>query len=81
MTVPGTSDYLEDVGAVSKALSRLGLTPVLVGGMALVILGSRRVTRDFDLKRIAKAERSSAEDALDIAFLEARRKRSKKVKR
>ena len=46
--MPETSRYLEDVGAVSKALSRLGLTPVLVGGMALVILGSRRVTRDFD---------------------------------
>ena len=46
--MPDTSGYLEDVGAVSKALSRLGLTPVLVGGMALVILGSRRVTRDFD---------------------------------
>jgi hypothetical protein len=42
------SDDLEEVGAVSEALSDLGLTPVLVGGMALVILGSRRVTRDFD---------------------------------
>ena len=30
------------------ALSGLGLEPVLVGGMALVVLGSRRVTRDFD---------------------------------
>jgi hypothetical protein len=46
--LPETSAYLEDVGAVSKALSQLGLAPVLVGGMALVILGSRRVTRDFD---------------------------------
>ena len=42
------SDALDEVGAVSEALSDLGLTPVLVGGMALVILGSRRVTRDFD---------------------------------
>jgi hypothetical protein len=25
-----------------------GLEPVPVGGMALVVLGSRRVTRDFD---------------------------------
>jgi hypothetical protein len=25
-----------------------GFEPVLVGGMALVVLGSRRVTRDFD---------------------------------
>jgi hypothetical protein len=43
-----SSDDLEHVGAVSEALSDLGLTPVLVGGMALVILGSRRVTHDFD---------------------------------
>lgn len=48
LTLLKTSGYLEDVGSVSKALSQLGLTPVLVGGMALVILGSRRVTRDFD---------------------------------
>jgi nucleotidyltransferase AbiEii toxin of type IV toxin-antitoxin system len=41
-------DDLEKIGAVSEALSDLGLMPVLVGGMALVILGSRRVTRDFD---------------------------------
>ena len=31
-----------------EALTDLGLEPVLVGGMALVVLGSRRVTRDFD---------------------------------
>jgi hypothetical protein len=41
-------DNFDNVGAVSEALSDLGLTPVLVGGMALVILGSRRVTHDFD---------------------------------
>jgi hypothetical protein len=43
-----SSDALEEVGAMSESLSDLGLTPVLVGGMALVILGSRRVTDDFD---------------------------------
>ena len=43
-----TSGTIDEVGAVSEALSDLGLTPVLVGGMALVILGSRRVTHDFD---------------------------------
>lgn len=42
------SAHLEDVGAVVAALNALGLDPVLVGGMALVTLGSRRVTRDFD---------------------------------
>ncbi len=40
--------HLEDVGSVVEALDDLGLAPVLVGGMALVVLGSRRVTRDFD---------------------------------
>lgn len=39
---------LESVGSVVGALTNLGLEPVLVGGMALVVLGSRRVTRDFD---------------------------------
>lgn len=42
------STHLEDVGAVVAALNALGLDPVLIGGMALVTLGSRRVTRDFD---------------------------------
>jgi hypothetical protein len=40
--------HLENVGSVVEALTDLGLSPVLVGGMALVVLGSRRVTRDFD---------------------------------
>ncbi len=40
--------YLDEVGEIVEELSGLGLEPVLVGGMALVILGSRRVTRDFD---------------------------------
>jgi hypothetical protein len=41
--------HLDVVGSVVEALTVLGLEPVLVGGMALVVLGSRRVTRDFDL--------------------------------
>jgi hypothetical protein len=40
--------HLDTVGQVARALTELGLQPVLVGGMALVIMGSRRVTRDFD---------------------------------
>jgi hypothetical protein len=43
-----TGDHLDEVGAIVAALGDLGLAPVLVGGMALVVLGSRRVTRDFD---------------------------------
>jgi hypothetical protein len=41
--------HLEAFGRVFEALADLDLEPVLVGGMALVVLGSRRVTRDFDL--------------------------------
>jgi hypothetical protein len=36
-------------------LTRLGYEPTLVGGMALVILGSPRVTRDFDFLVIEEA--------------------------
>ena len=42
------ADMLDEVGAITRQLGSLGLLPVLVGGMALVVLGSRRVTRDFD---------------------------------
>ncbi len=45
----GPSSHLDVVGELFEALARLGLESVLVGGMALVVLGSRRVTRDFDL--------------------------------
>jgi len=41
-------DFVDYVADVVQALTSLGLQPVLVGGMALVLLGSRRVTRDFD---------------------------------
>jgi hypothetical protein len=44
----GSKDFLDQAAAIAKALRTLGFEPVLVGGMALVILGSRRVTRDFD---------------------------------
>ena len=38
----------DEVVRLSSGLERLGLQPVLVGGMALVLLGSQRVTQDFD---------------------------------
>jgi hypothetical protein len=40
--------HLDAAGGVTSALTSLGFGPILVGGMALVALGSRRVTRDFD---------------------------------
>lgn len=42
------ADLLDEAGRVVQALETMGLAPILVGGMALVTLGSRRVTRDFD---------------------------------
>ena len=46
--MPDPVDHLQAVGDIVQGLRALGLAPVLVGGMALVVLGSRRVTRDFD---------------------------------
>ena len=46
--MPDPVDHLQTVGEIVQGLRMLGLEPVLVGGMALVVLGSRRVTRDFD---------------------------------
>lgn len=42
------ADHLRSVGKITQELRGFGFDPVLVGGMALVLLGSRRVTRDFD---------------------------------
>lgn len=42
------ADPLQGIFPLVNALEDKGLQPVLVGGMALVILGSQRVTRDFD---------------------------------
>ena len=46
--MPDTSSYLQEVGRILRDISRIGFQPVLIGGMALITLGSRRVTRDFD---------------------------------
>jgi len=41
-------DFITVVGRLLGELARAGHAPTLVGGMALVALGSTRVTRDFD---------------------------------
>lgn len=46
--MPDPVDHVRAVGEIVQGLRALGLEPVLVRGMALVVLGSRRVTRDFD---------------------------------
>jgi len=42
------ANQIEAAGELVDELRAIGLTPVLIGGMALVIRGSRRVTNDFD---------------------------------
>ncbi len=51
---------LDDAGEIVADLTTLGLEPVLVGGMALVTIGSRRVTRDFDFVIPAPGDRLEA---------------------
>ena len=55
--MPDPVDHLQAVGDIVGGLRDLGLDPVLVGGMALVVLGSRRVTRDFDFVIAHPADR------------------------
>ena len=55
--MPDPIDHLQTVGEIVQELRGLGLYPVLVGGMALVVLGSRRVTRDFDFVIAQPGER------------------------
>jgi predicted nucleotidyltransferase len=58
--------HLETVGRVVKALTDAGFEPILVGGMALVILGSQRVTRDFDFVIAHPRERLKA--VVDVLY-------------
>ena len=55
--MPDQTDHIETVGEIVHGLRALGLRPVLVGGMALVVLGSRRVTRDFDFVIVHPTDR------------------------
>lgn len=64
--MPKPNNYIQEVGEIAKAFERLGLTPVLVGGMALVILGSRRVTRDFDI--VISNPRDQLKDMVDYLY-------------
>lgn len=48
---------LDQVGDLVSALTEEGYQPVLVGGMALVVLGSQRITRDFDFVIAAPGDR------------------------
>lgn len=63
---PDPADQLDEVGEVVEQLRNLGLEPILVGGMALVTLGSRRVTRAFDFV-VARPE-ARLEPLLDVFY-------------
>lgn len=54
------ADLLGVVGELLTDLTRLGYQPTLVGGMALVVLGSPRVTKDFDFLVIREAREQEA---------------------
>jgi hypothetical protein len=62
----GSTDFLDEAAAIVKALRALGFEPVLIGGMALVILGSRRVTRDFDFVVAQPGDR--VEKLIDVFY-------------
>jgi hypothetical protein len=64
-TEPATG-HLDLVIEIERELRALGLEPVLIGGMALVLLGSRRVTRDFDFVMSEPGQRLV--DVLDVFY-------------
>jgi hypothetical protein len=54
------ADLIGAVGELLDDLTGLGYEPTLVGGMALVVLGSPRVTKDFDFLVIEEAREQGA---------------------
>ncbi|MEW5981978.1 MAG: nucleotidyl transferase AbiEii/AbiGii toxin family protein [Acidobacteriota bacterium] len=54
------TDFTAAVGELLNDLAPFGYEPTLVGGMALVTLGSTRVTRDFDFLVVAEARAQNA---------------------
>lgn len=63
----GSAEYLDEVADIVEELTKIGLRPILVGGMALVILGSRRVTRDFDFVTVQPVG-ARLEEMLDVLY-------------
>ena len=64
--MPEPADALEIVGNIVDDLRDAGLSPVLIGGMALVVLGSRRITRDFDF--VVSTREGNRREVVDILF-------------
>lgn len=59
-TATRDADLLGAVGQLLDDLTRFACEPTLVGGMALVVLGSPRVTKDFDFLVVEGAREHSA---------------------
>jgi len=66
MTASPNQDPLDAALALADALEGKGFDPVLVGGMALVILGSQRVTRDFDF--VISAQGRTEKDLIEVLY-------------
>ena len=50
--------YIKEIGEIVEELDNLGRQPILIGGIALAILGSQRITKDFDFVVSTEAEQS-----------------------
>jgi hypothetical protein len=64
--VPDPQHDVDTVGSVLEQLTAAGFAPILVGGMALVLLGSRRVTSDFDFVIAHPGER--LQELVDVLY-------------
>jgi len=64
--MPIQNDYFDIVGPLVQELEARHLSPVLVGGVALVALGSQRVTKDFDF--LVSRQDSTLEEITKIFY-------------
>lgn len=64
--MPIQKDHFDIVGPLIEELEACAFMPVLVGGVALVVLGSDRVTKDFDF--LVSRQDSTMEDAVNIFY-------------
>ena len=60
------TDFIQAVGTLLKDIKKLGCVPTLVGGMALITLGSTRVTKDFDF--LIEEEARKKKELMDVLY-------------
>jgi hypothetical protein len=65
MTSPNLPS-LESIAILAEELEKKGLYPVLVGGMALIALGSQRVTKDIDF--LISTEEKLLDDLVGVLY-------------